>query len=245
LILLGTTTSGSVGAASAVAEVRTAKAMLLGAIMAGLASALAFHLDPKLDLAISRLFYVSDHHFIGSSSAVFSDARLLFNILFYAVCAFTVIGVVVSHSLGRGWLKISLSKWLYLAVCILVGPLTITNLGFKDHWGRARPLSIVEFGGAKSFSPPLMESRQCQKNCSFVSGEASSIYIACFAAAFVFPSMSEFWILSGIVLGSAAGFVRMVQGAHFFSDVIFAGVLMALVAATLKLLFSELTGELT
>jgi lipid A 4'-phosphatase len=236
-----------VGGASAVAEVRTAKVLLLGAIVVGLASALAFHLDPKLDLATSRLFYASDHHFIGSSSAVFSDARLFFRILFYAVCALTVTGGVVSHSLGHRWLKIPLNKWLYLAICILVGPLTITNLGFKDHWGRARPLSVVEFGGAKSFSPPLVESKQCQRNCSFVSGEASSIYIVCFAAAFVFPSASGFWIFSGIVLGSAAGFVRMAQGAHFFSDVIFAGVLMALVAATLALLFSELTGirELT
>ncbi len=220
-----------------------AKAILFGALIVGLGFALLFHFDPELDLTVSSFLYRPGHDFIGRSSAAFSTTRLLFNILFYAVCALTLIACVMTRSASRQWLNISADKWLYLAACILAGPLIITNLGFKDHWGRARPHSIVEFGGNKSFSPPLTKSQQCEKHCSFVSGEASSIYIICFAAAFIFPSFAGTWMLTGMVLGSAAGFVRMAQGAHFLSDVVFAGVLMALTAAALQLLFSALIGN--
>jgi lipid A 4'-phosphatase len=34
----------------------------------------------------------------------------------------------------------------------------------------------------------------------------------------------------GTVVGAAAGFVRIAQGGHFLSDVVFAGLLMALTA---------------
>jgi lipid A 4'-phosphatase len=240
LVLLGTTTSGGNVATSAVSERKTAKAMLLGAIIVGLGSALAFRIYPDLDLSVAKRLYISDGHFIGYSSSPFSAARLAFNILFFGACALAVIGCVITGSIIHSWITVPFDKWLYLVVCILVGPLTVANLGFKDHWGRARPQSVVEFGGDKSFSPPLIESQQCQKNCSFVSGEASSIYVVCFAAAFLFPSLAGLWILSGIVLGSAAGFVRMAEGGHFLSDVIFAGVLMALTAAIVQILFSVL-----
>jgi lipid A 4'-phosphatase len=237
------TTSDRPAGASTIKEPRMAKAILLGAMIVGLGFAFLFRFYPELDLTVSRFLYLPDRHFIGNSSPAFSAARTFFNILFYGVCTLTVIGCVMTHSTGRPWLKISSDKWIYLAVCILTGPLIITNLGFKDHWGRARPHSVVEFGGDKSFSPPLIETQQCDKNCSFVSGEASSIYIICFAAAFLFPSFAGIWVVTGVILGSAAGFVRMAQGAHFLSDVIFAGVLMALTAAALQLVFASLTGN--
>jgi lipid A 4'-phosphatase len=44
-------------------------------------------------------------------------------------------------------------------------------------------------------------------------------------------------IVLGLILGSATGFVRMAQGAEFFSDVVFAGVLMALTVSIIQLAF--------
>jgi lipid A 4'-phosphatase len=220
-----------------------AGAMFWGSIIAGVGCALLFYVEPNLDLAVAKLLYISDHKFIGTNSNAFTAVRHSFSALFYAVCTVTVIGCVITHAARRRWLTLSSRSWLYLAVCLLMGPLTITNLGFKDHWGRPRPSTVVEFGGKKAFDPPLVPSNQCTRNCSFVSGEASSIFIVCFAAAFLFPNFALSWALAGIVLGSAAGFVRMAEGGHFLSDVMFAGVLMALTAAILQLLFSELAGD--
>jgi hypothetical protein len=39
--------------------------------------------------------------------------------------------------------------------------------------------------------------------------------------------------ISTVLAGSALGFVRMAQGAHFLSDIIFAGVFMAILVAFL------------
>ena len=43
--------------------------------------------------------------------------------------------------------------------------------------------------------------------------------------------------MAGIIAGSLAGLVRMMQGAHFLSDVIFAAITMALIAAAVQLIF--------
>jgi lipid A 4'-phosphatase len=221
---------------------RTARTLFLGALAVGIASALLFQIYPKLDLTVSQRLFTG-HQFIGRDSPTFTAARLLFNVLFYGGCAVGLIGCVITLSSGRKWLNVSSNKWLFLAVCVLVGPLTVTNLGFKDHWGRARPQTVVEFGGSKLFSPPLIKSTECPRNCSFISGEASSIYALGFAAAFLFPAAAGAWIVSGIVLGSLCGFVRMAEGAHFLSDVIFAGVLMALTVALMQILFSAISGR--
>ncbi len=163
--------------------------------------------------------------------------------LFYIVCTLAGIGCVLSLSRGKRWLGLSDCQWLYLAVCILIGPLTIANLGFKDHWGRARPSNVMELGGSKAYASPLRLSDQCVRHCSFVSGEASSIYIVCFAAAFLFPAAAYSWTLAGIVLGTLTGFVRMTEGGHFLSDIVFAGVFMALTASALHMLFTVVSRD--
>lgn len=83
------------------------------------------------------------------------------------------------------------------------------------------------------FSAVLVPSNNCPRNCSFISGEASSMFVIFFAAAPIVPQWSAVLIVAGTVLGLAAGLVRTAQGGHFLSDVIFAGVLMALVVSAI------------
>jgi lipid A 4'-phosphatase len=212
--------------------------MFFGSAAVGACASLFFYSYPRFDLAVAEQLHISARHFVGSESVLFSTLRYGFTTLFCIVCGLTVLGCVISISTQKSWLSLSSRRWLYLAVCLLVGPLTIANLGFKDHWGRPRPTNVTEFGGSKSYEPPLTLSNQCEWNCSFVSGEASSIYIICFAAAFLFPDEAALWIIAGIILGSFAGFVRMTEGGHFLSDVLFAGVFMALTASAIDMLFA-------
>lgn len=212
-------------------------AMFFSAGALGLVLALFYLMHPRFDLAVAEALYVAPHRFIGNESVLFHVLRNSFSAFFCIVCVLTVLGCVFSVKTARRWLTLSARQWLYLAVCVLVGPLTVANLGFKDHWGRPRPTNVVEFGGSKPFLPPLEESNACDRNCSFVSGEASSIYILCFAAAFLFPLTAGLWALAGIVFGTFAGFVRMAEGGHFLSDVLFAGVFMALAASGVHMLF--------
>ena len=58
--------------------------------------------------------------------------------------------------------KLVLPRWrmliegraaLFLAVTLALGPGVVTNLIFKDHWGRPRPIDVTEFGGSDRFMP--------------------------------------------------------------------------------------------
>jgi lipid A 4'-phosphatase len=213
--------------------------MLKAVLYIGVAASVLFLLVPGLDIAVSHLFY-DGRHFIGGSSPFVRSARTCFSIFFCLTCVLTVIGMVMSARSSGPWLDLTFNRWLFLALCLIIGPLVVTNIGLKDHWGRARPRSVIEFGGAKEFSPPLQPSNQCVRNCSFVSGEASSIYIIFFAGVFLLRRNSRRMVVLGIVFGSLSGLVRIAQGGHFLSDVVFAGVFMALTAASLQLLFETL-----
>lgn len=118
---------------------------------------------------------------------------------------------------------------LYLLLVALIGPLFLVNSVFKDNWGRARPSQVVEFGGEKQFTRAALPADQCMKNCSFVSGHASTGFFF-LAPAFVFAARRRLWLAIGTASGLGVGLVRMMQGGHFLSDVLFSGVVVYLSA---------------
>lgn len=206
------------------------------AIALGLAAAILFIIYPEIDLAFSALFTDAAGKFHHGETPTVRFARETFNFLFAAYCVTAVAGLAGALFLSRRLFGQGRREWLYLVLCAITGPGVVTNLLFKDHWGRARPVQIEEFGGDLSFSPALFFSEQCERNCSFVSGEASSIYLMFFALAMLLPPSRTRLMLSGIFLGSVAGLIRIAAGGHFLSDVIFAGIFMALTAQILYVL---------
>jgi len=124
---------------------------------------------------------------------------------------------------------------LYLLLVMIVGPGLLVNSVFKDHWGRARPSQVTEFGGSKQFTRAAIPADQCPKNCSFVSGHAS-VGFYFLALAFVLPRRRALWLVLGTGLGLGIGLVRIMQGGHFLSDVIFCGIIVYLTARVLHAL---------
>jgi len=121
---------------------------------------------------------------------------------------------------------------LYLLLVMIVGPGLLVNTLFKDNWGRARPSQVEQFGGTKQFTRAALPADQCAKNCSFVSGHASVGFFF-LAFAFVWPRHRVLWLVAGTGLGLGIGLVRIMQGGHFFSDVIFCGIVVYLSALVL------------
>ncbi len=221
----------------------TAIDMLRGALIVGAVALAIFTIAPGTDLAGERLFYAGNGQFVGNQLTLFWLLRLGFNVFFYATCVVTIAGLVIAARTTGTWLGLGVRKWLFVALCLVTGPLVVANMGFKDHWGRARPRDVIEFGGEKAFTPAFSPSNQCAYNCSFVSGEASSVFIVLFAAVFLFGSRSRKFVALAIMLGGLAGLTRMAQGGHFLSDVVYAGVLMAVTAGSVQLLFDTLEAE--
>ncbi len=89
----------------------------------------------------------------------------------------------------------------------------------KGHWGRARPSQIQEFGGNLQYSPPLKSRDQCDWNCSFVCGHATIGYSFMIIGALMRKRIV--WVIVATIIGGLIGLIRFIQGAHFFSDVVF------------------------
>jgi lipid A 4'-phosphatase len=209
---------------------KLASTMLISALLSGVLAAIVFLTFPQLDLVVARYFY-RDGDFIGQSLGAFRLARVAFAILFYASAAAVLTGLFLSWHRSGTWLRLAFAQWLFLAICLGIGPGLVANVILKDHLGRARPKHLVEFGGTKAFSPALIPSQECPTNCSFIGGEAAAIFTPFFAVSLVLPQSAPWLLAVGTICGLACGLVRMAQGAHFLSDIIFAGVFMAVAVA--------------
>lgn len=203
----------------------------------GLVAGLLFLLMPQIDMIAAREFYIGDGDFAGQHSILIPIAREVFIWCYAGASVLVIAGIAITIARKERWAGLHTTQWVFCALCLSIGPGVVANLTFKDNWGRARPRQVIEFGGDKPFTAALVQARNCERNCSFVSGEASSIFALFFAAAAVFRRRTLLLLGSGVILGSLAGLMRMAQGAHFLSDVIFAGVFMGLTVAALFIMF--------
>jgi lipid A 4'-phosphatase len=209
------------------------------ACAAGLFAALLFSAFPGIDLAVSSWFYLGDGQFLFGWPSLGAVIRTLLRIIFALVCVAAVVGFIALAFMNRRLMPLGLAALAYIALCAAIGPGIVANLGFKDHWGRARPVQVTEFGGTKQFTPPLLRTDQCDRNCAFISGEASNFYALGFAFAFLYRQWRRKLFLAAIAAGSFAGLIRIGGGGHFLSDVVFAGIFMALVAQGLAWLILQ------
>ena len=122
------------------------------------------------------------------------------------------------------------STALFLILTLAIGPGLITNLTLKDHWGRSRPIDVRVFGGTDRFTAWWDPSGPCPNNCSFIAGEPSGAFWTLAVAAVTPPGWRVLAYGAATVFGVAIGVLRMAAGGHFFTDVVFAGVVMYLVA---------------
>ena len=195
------------------------------------ACGVALILWPHLDLTVARFFYDPFDGFVHKSHPL---ARFVFDLVPW-VSRTVIAGLLVFLLLAWSWkhrehfFLTHRKAALYLLLVALLGPLLLVNAVLKDNWGRARPHQITEFGGQQQFTRAGVPTDQCVKNCSFVSGHASTGFFF-LAPAFVFATRRRLWLAIGTGSGLLIGLVRMIQGGHFLSDVIFSGVVVYLSA---------------
>lgn len=184
-----------------------------------------FALAPDLDLVISGMVWdpVREFRFVRWDGGW--TLYKIGNVLGSTLLVFSLVAPVVVAVCRRGWVARHRAALIFLSISALIGPGLVVNEGLKDEWGRARPREIVEFGGDRIYTPPLQISDQCDSNCSFPSGHA--------ALGFWFVSIGlvvtrhrGIVVTGALALGLLFGAVRVLQGAHFASDVLFAGLIV-------------------
>src|SRR6185312_1269364 len=89
---------------------------------------------------------------------------------------------LVSLLRGRPLWRIDGRAAAFLLLALALGPGLVVNTVLKDHWGRARPAQVTEFGGKVEFTPAPLPAEQCGHNCSFPAGHpAMGFYLISFA----------------------------------------------------------------
>jgi lipid A 4'-phosphatase len=186
-----------------------------------------FFFVPQLDLATSRLFYDPGRGFVLASWP-----PILF--LFRAI-PWIAWGMLILVAVGIFWLllfrrplwRLDRKALIFVVVSTVAGPGLFANTLFKDHWGRARPAQTEMFGGAHRFTPAPLPAAECDRNCGFVSGHAALAF-SLVALAFLAPAgrPRRLGVVTAMGFGALVGLGRIAQGAHFLSDVVYAGLLV-------------------
>jgi lipid A 4'-phosphatase len=202
-------------------------AVLTVAVVVGV----VFAVDPQLDLDISAPFFHAEPPTLFAVNAqpwvqgMRAAARVLITLL--AVPGFLVLlGKLI---LPYRRMPIGGRTALFLVATIAIGPGLITNVMLKEHWGRSRPIDIQQFGGTDRFTPWWDPRGNCPSNCSFIAGEPSGAFWTLAPAALTPPQWRALAYAGAIAFGAGIGALRIGAGAHFFTDVVFAGVFMYLV----------------
>jgi len=190
-----------------------------------------FLFAPGIDLWASGLFYRPGEGFFLANAGI---VRVFYRAVPWIVIA-QAVGVPLILLLGwwrgRAVAGLGLRQGLFVLLVLAVGPGLAVNTGLKDHWGRARPSQVLEFGGSQAFTPAPLPAAACDRNCSFVSGHAA-VGFGLIVFAFLAGDRRRRRALgtAAVAAGTLIGLARIAQGAHFLSDVVFAGLIVCGIA---------------
>lgn len=196
---------------------------------------------PALDLSISKFFF-NDHNFTSTPLFTFLYDYGPQPALWTFIFSFILLAGSFFWSSWKKWRRPALCLFLTLAI----GAGLIAHVLLKDHWGRPRPKQVTEFGGHQPFRPYYEPNffHQPEPSKSFPCGHCTMGFYF-FSVALVGKRIGNrgiFWagLLIAIALGLLLSLARIGQGGHFFSDTLFAALIMWLTAyACDKFIYSE------
>lgn len=145
-----------------------------------------------------------------------------------------VMSAAAALALAAGLRSPAWRRWrrhaAFALLAFAIGPGVVVNIGFKNFWGRPRPVHVRELGGAWSYQDAVERGR-AGRGKSFPCGHSSAGY-----------TLTAFWLMwkrrhprralaalaIALAYGTALGVGRMMTGSHFASDVIASGLLVHL-----------------
>lgn len=191
---------------------------------------------PSIDLNTSHHFFSTysyaegpldvNHFFIRGP--IFKLAQKLVDILFAAALVISGVLVVVAAIQKK---RQRFLGALFIFLTFSLGPGLLVNAILKNHWGRPRPYYTQGFVWNQPYVRVWEISNECQRNCSFVSGDSSTAF-AFLAFAFL-PFRKRRW---RVVIATLSvlyfvlnGTLRLIHGAHYLSDIVIGALLVYLV----------------
>ncbi|MBA5778640.1 phosphatase PAP2 family protein [Stappia sp. F7233] len=197
-----------------------------------------FLVFPGVDIAVSRAFWSPETGFPAAQSDFLVRLRHLgpHLVRLIAIAAGAVILVKLAWPDRPPLLPLRVP--LFLLSTLALAPGIVVNAVLKDNWGRPRPRMVEIFGGDAPYVPVWHIADYCEKNCSFVSGEASSgIWLV--SLAFLVPAAwRKAVVVPTLALAFALSLNRVAFGGHFLSDTMLSwGITLLVILLIHRLLF--------
>ena len=183
-----------------------------------------FLLFPGLDLGTSGLFYAGGNEFPFRRLPIGEFLDRYRDVLGWTLAGLVLVAQMAVNLWRERRLGLDRFALLFIVLSFAIGPGLIVNGVLKELWGRARPIQIEAFGGAQAYSPPLEIADECASNCSFVSGDASFAFTF-LAFAMLTRRRRPLYVGAALGFGAAVGLIRIMKGAHFLSDIVFAAII--------------------
>jgi len=185
------------------------------------------------DLGLSRLVVQTGNQWPGR---LHEPWMLLYHLA--PVPAFMIAGIALTVLAGsvfyKQWQRIR-RQAVFILLLLALGPGLLVNVVLKDHLGRPRPQELIEFGGHHDFVQFWQPGTDI-KNSSFPSGHAAIAFFT-MAPWFIYrrkkPALARAFLVGGLCFGCLIGFARILQGAHFISDILWAGGLVYVIGELL------------
>ena len=198
-------------------------------------------LVPAIDLAVSGFFYAPGEGFPLAGWAPLAFVADAIPWITRLIVAVVLAGAAWLALLGRPLWRLDRKALVFLVAATAIGPGIVANTVLKDNWGRARPYQTEAFGGTLQFTPAPLPVAQCERNCSFVSGHAALAFsLVSFVLLLPFGRYRRLALAAAIGFGALVGAARIAAGAHFLSDVTYAGLM---VVATSWLLYQAIVAR--
>ena len=157
----------------------------------------------------------------------YGEVHLWCQIVYYSIPFITVLLIVIPlFKLIKWKSNTSLVKKqsAIILLSLFLGPGLIVNTLFKDHWGRPRPYQVLRDG--KAFSPFYEPHFGNPSNNSFPCGHASIGFFV--GVPLLVAGRRKAGTILNLSFGSLVSLVRMLQGGHYLSDVIFCAIFVLL-----------------
>ena len=189
--------------------------------------ATAWFRSTDADLAVCRQFY--SHHGNEWPLGQHPLSQALYHYGPWPALAIGIGGLGIAIlGLFLKQLQKYISGGLFLAGVLALGPGLIIFAVSKPAWNRPRPCLVREFGGRYDFVP-VGDWGERQDSKSFPSGHAAmGFYLI--TPAFLLYRRRRRWAIGFLVLGLAYGMliggVRIAQGGHFPSDVLWSAAII-------------------
>jgi membrane-associated PAP2 superfamily phosphatase len=185
---------------------------------------LLFGIYPELDLKLAALFYdPASATFPLKQNGLAAFARDAAMWIAWALALPALFAIVAKLLRPDRPMLIPGRAAMFLLLTILLSAIVLSNLTFKSHWGRPRPVVVTEFNGPWQFVPWWDPRGECGRNCSFFSGEGATAFWTYAPAALTPPTWRPLAYVAATLFGTVTSGLRMAFGGHFFTDVAISG----------------------